>query len=74
MCEFGGFYFLFYLLSIIEEYGGGLFPLNGDLSIVGFSLFAMWWRMSVDDVTRHERECTNDDNNNDNETTTINSQ
>jgi hypothetical protein len=56
VCEFGGFYFRFYLLSIIEEYGGGLFCLNGDLSIVGFSLFVRWWRMSVDDVTQHERE------------------
>jgi hypothetical protein len=48
--------FRFYLLSIIEEYRGGLFPLNGDLSIVGLSSFVMWWRMNVDDVTQHEQE------------------
>jgi hypothetical protein len=51
-----GFYFQFYSLSIIEEYRGGLFPVNGDLSNVGLSSFVMWWRMSVDDVTHHERE------------------
>jgi hypothetical protein len=45
--------------------------LNGDLSSVGLSSFVMWWRMSVDDVTQHEREY-HDDDNNDNETTTIN--
>jgi hypothetical protein len=33
VCEFGGFYFRFYLLSIIEEYRDSLFPFNGDLSI-----------------------------------------
>jgi hypothetical protein len=51
VCEFGGFYFRSYSLSIIEEYGGGVFSLNGDLSIVGFSLFVMWWRISSNDVT-----------------------
>jgi hypothetical protein len=25
VCEFGGSYFRFYLLSLIEDYGGGLF-------------------------------------------------
>ncbi len=33
MCEFGGFPFRLYSLSIIEEYEGGLFYFNGDLSI-----------------------------------------
>jgi hypothetical protein len=69
VCEFGGFYFQFYSLSIIEEYIGGLFPVNGDLSNVGLSSFVMWWRMSVDDVSIMSKS-THDDDNNDNETTT----
>jgi hypothetical protein len=57
VCEFGGFYFRFYLVSIIEEYGGGLFFLfNGDLSIVGLSSFVMWWRVNVEDMMQHDRE------------------
>jgi hypothetical protein len=57
VCEFVGFYFRFYLLSIIEEYRGCLFYFYGDLSIVGLSSFVMWWRMNVDDdVTQHEQE------------------
>jgi hypothetical protein len=50
VCEFGGFYFRFYLLSLIEEYGDGLFYFNGDLSIVGLSFHCFY--VSVEDATR----------------------
>jgi hypothetical protein len=50
VCEFEGFLFQLYSLSLIEEYGDGLFCLNGDLSIVGCRCFIM----SVDESTHND--------------------